>query len=219
MSEERLETLDVGARLGLQVEPMVEGTKLGLRVEPGEGLRLRALKESLNHIVERLLGGWKPSLFAKCFPTLAKENEAVLEALRASVVAAVHTALFEDLIAIIEEDVAKPLEELSLLVKNHSGPKNVKAWRPSGDPLLDMRAHDAKVLKYEKQRLVETVEASKMTTEGLLQKVESGRKQCHDNQLEIQSRLSPLNELYALSSELPQETMIACFHNIIDRMQ
>lgn len=63
-----------------------------------------------------------------------------------SVVEAVRNAVYEDLAGIIEEEgIAGPLEELSTLVKNYSGPKYAKAWRPSGDPAADARAHDAKV--------------------------------------------------------------------------
>lgn len=99
------------------------------------------------------LGGLKFVLssdfcFFRCFPSLATDNEAVLESIRLSVVEAVRRAIYEDLIGIIEEEgVAEPLEELSALVKNYAGPKYAKAWRPSGDPVADTRAHDAKVYK------------------------------------------------------------------------
>ncbi|XP_071524893.1 uncharacterized protein [Panulirus ornatus] len=186
-----------------------------LKIEQGDGARLRALKDAVNHILERLLGGWKASLFVKSFPTFAKQNGPVLEAIRASLVDTVSSALYEDISSIIDEDVAGSLERLGNLVKNYSGPKDVQAWRPSGNPSLDIRAHDAKVLQYEKQRLLESVEAAKKTSDELVQEVETGRKRCHDNHVEIQKRFSALNELVELSRSIPKDKMISFHHHVV----
>lgn len=193
---------------------MSEKTK-ELKTGETEGARVRALKEALNHSVEKVLGGWKASLFAKCFPSLATDNEAVLESIRLSVVEAVRRAIYEDLIGIIEEEgVAEPLEELSALVKNYAGPKYAKAWRPSGDPVADSRAHDAKFLQHEKQRLLESLESHRKSSEELLQHVKSGRKKCRENQKEIQSRLSALKELSDVCGRLQKEKRIAFCNNM-----
>lgn len=182
---------------------------VGLKIEEGEGARLRALKDAINHTVEKILGSWKPSLFVKCFPLLAKENEECLEAIRVSVVESVRRVIYEDINAIIEEDVAKSLEELGTLVKKYSGPLNRKSWRPSGDPVMDMRAHDAKVLQYEKMRLLKLVQSESKASEHLLKKVEAGRAECHKNHLEIKEHMSVLTKLNALALDLPQEKMMS----------
>ncbi|XP_047494336.1 uncharacterized protein LOC125042621 [Penaeus chinensis] len=186
-----------------------------LKTDETEGARVRALKEALNHSVEKILGGWKASLFAKCFPSLSTDNEAVLEAIRVSVVEAVRRAIYEDIGGIIEEEgVAGPLEELSALVKNYAGPKYAKAWRPSGEPVADARAHDAKFLQHEKQRLLESLESHRKGSEELLQRVKSGRKECRENQKEIQSRLSALKELSDVCGRLQKEKRIAFCNNM-----
>ncbi|XP_068201590.1 polyamine-modulated factor 1-like [Palaemon carinicauda] len=181
----------------------------GLKVDPAEGSRLRSLKESVNSSVEKILGGHKASVYAKCFPSLIPKNEAVLESVRVSLIDKVRDAIYEDLQHLIDTSVAEPLEELRILVKNHTGPKDVQAWRPSGDPLSDIRAHDAKVLHYEKQRLVETLEQEHKKSEELLMKVKLGREQCHNNSLEIQNRLSVVSEAKDVCSSLSKDYMVS----------
>ncbi|XP_042238443.1 uncharacterized protein LOC121876933 isoform X2 [Homarus americanus] len=149
-----------------------------------------------------------------CFPTLARENDAIMEAIRVSLVETVRKAIYDDLVAIIDEDVAGPLEELGTLIKNYTGPKDIEAWRPSGDPTKDMMAHDAKVLQHEKQRLLESVGNAKKISEAVLQKVKSGRKKCHNNHVEIQKRLTVLNELETVSRGLSKENMASASHDI-----
>ncbi|XP_066954694.1 uncharacterized protein [Macrobrachium rosenbergii] len=117
----------------------------GLKIDPSEGTRLRTLKESISNSVEKILGGYKASVYAKCFPSLIPKNEAALETVRVTLVDKIRDAIYEDLQQLIDNSVAEPLEQLRILVKNHSGPKDVQAWRPSGDPVSDIRAHDAKV--------------------------------------------------------------------------
>lgn len=58
---------------------------------------------------------------------------------------AVQETLDEDFAVLLDDDVVKPLEELSSVVKSYSGPKDKAAWRPPGDPACQMRAHDALV--------------------------------------------------------------------------
>lgn len=181
----------------------------GLRVEAGEGTRLRVLKESLNHAVEKVLGTWKASVFAKCFPSLIPENEAALEAFRVSLTEIVRNAIYEDLKLLIDDDVTNSLEQLGVLVKNYVGPKDVEAWRPSGNPVADVRAHDAKVLQHEKQRLLETLSLEQKKSEEMLHQIKAGREQCHNNSLEIQKRLSVLSEVKDVCDAMPKDYMIA----------
>lgn len=58
---------------------------------------------------------------------------------------AVQETLDEDFAVLLDDDVIRPLEELSSVVKSYSGPKDKAAWRPPGDPACQMRAHDAQV--------------------------------------------------------------------------
>lgn len=60
-------------------------------------------------------------------------------------VQAVQEALNEDFAVLMDDDVVRPLGELSSVAKSYSGPKDKAAWRPSGDPACQMRAHDAQV--------------------------------------------------------------------------
>ena len=86
--------------------------------------------------------------FYRCFPSLAKDNENFIEAMRVGIVEVVQKALLEDFDAMIDEDITKSLENFSTVVKNSSGSKGVIAWRPTGDPELHMMAHDAKVCEH-----------------------------------------------------------------------
>ena len=76
---------------------------------------------------------------------MACDNKDFIEAIRANIVEVVQKALLEDFDAMIDEDVVKSLGEFSTAVKNSSGPKGTVVWRPTGDPTLDILAHDAKV--------------------------------------------------------------------------
>ncbi|KAK4328944.1 hypothetical protein Pmani_000690 [Petrolisthes manimaculis] len=178
----------------------------------GEGPRVRALKEALDQTTCRVLAAFKPTLFAKCFPTFTKGNEAVVETILGSVVQAIQAALNEDLAVLLDDDVVRPLEELSSVANNYSGPKDKAAWRPPGDPACQMSAHDAQVLQHEKQRLLESVSAARTTSGELLQKVKATHKECQENQKEIHQRMAAISELVDISNtiHIPETSELYC---------
>ncbi|KAK8388479.1 hypothetical protein O3P69_020460 [Scylla paramamosain] len=173
-----------------------------LESEQGGGEKLLVVKGALQNAITRVLGGWKVSLLAACFPSLAQDNKDFIETIRVNIVEVVQKALLEDFDAIIDEDIVKALEEFSTAVKNSSGPKGTVAWRPTGDPELDMMAHDAKILRYEKQHLLESLKRAKLASSKAQEAVEEGYKKCHENQMEIQKNLSVINELLETSQAI-----------------
>lgn len=173
-----------------------------LESEQSGGGKLQTVKGALHNAITKVLGGWKVSLLATCFPSLAKDNEIYIEAIRANIVEVVQKALLEDFDAIIDEDTAKSLEEYSSVVKNSSGPKGIVAWRPPGDPELHMMAHDAKVLRYERQHILDSLKRAKMSSSKAQAAVEQGYKECQKNQVEIQRHLSIINELLETSEAI-----------------
>ncbi|KAK7068936.1 hypothetical protein SK128_008288 [Halocaridina rubra] len=180
----------------------------GIEIGKSDSARLRSLKEALNQYVEKILGTWKPSVFAKCFPTLVPENEAILQGLRESLVDNVRRAMYEDLQILIDDHGAQKLNELSEIVKKYSGPRDVQAWRPSGDPLEDIRVHDAKILQHEKKRCLESLSQERQKLVNLLQSVKEGRDECQMRSMEIQKRVSECKEAMDLCDSLPKDYMI-----------
>lgn len=166
------------------------------------GEKLQVVKAALHSAIARVLAGWKVSLLAACFPSLAFDNKDFIETIRVNIVEVVQKALVEDFDTIIDEEVVKSLEEFSTAIKNGSGPKGIVAWRPSGDPELDMLAHDAKVLRYEKQHILESLKHAKLASSRAQEAVERGYKKCHENQMEIQKNLSVINELLETSQAI-----------------
>ena len=84
-------------------------------------------------------------VFSRCFPSLAKKNKAVLNELRENIIFAIRGTVLPDLCEVVDEDVKDSLNKLNQLIKQDTNPKNIVAWRPTGNPEEDAKSHDAKV--------------------------------------------------------------------------
>ncbi|CAL4124274.1 unnamed protein product [Meganyctiphanes norvegica] len=194
-------------------ENMESEEQTGLSIGSNDSGRLRGLKEGLNHTVEKHMRCWKASLFTKCFPSLCRENDAILEEIRTAMVANARKNIYEELAGLLNEGVSDSLEELGGLLKSYSGNQNEKAWRPSGDVEEDILAHDVKILMYEKQRLIESVDKQAKITEELIRKVKVGRKQCQKSDLELEKRRKTINEVEEVTSQIPVEPITKILGN------
>ncbi|XP_045135976.1 uncharacterized protein LOC123518962 [Portunus trituberculatus] len=166
------------------------------------GEKLQVVKAALHTAMSRVLAGWNVSLLAACFPSLAVDNKDFIETIRVNIVEVVEKALLEDFDEMIDEDIVKSLEEFSTAVKDSCVSKGTVAWRPTGDPKLDMMAHDARVLYYEKQHILESLKHAKLVTSKAEEAIKQGYKKCHENQKEIQKNLSVVNELLETSQAI-----------------
>lgn len=78
---------------------------------------------------------------------MSKDNKNVIDALKVGMVEFVQKSLSEDFATLVDEDATKALNEFNSVIKRSCGSKDTIAWRPPGDPLLNMLAHDGKVCK------------------------------------------------------------------------
>lgn len=167
-----------------------------------EGEKLQVVRNTLNNAVSKVLGGWRSSLLASCFPSLSKDNKNVIDAMRASMAMAVQKALLEDFAMIVDEDVTKSLNEFNTIIKSCSGPKDSIAWRPPRDPQIHMLAHDAKVLQYEKEHILEALKRVKASSGRAQEAVDRENKECQKRHLEIERNMSVINDLLETSETI-----------------
>ncbi|XP_018016122.1 uncharacterized protein LOC108672875 [Hyalella azteca] len=152
-------------------------------VTPEDGARLENVKISLKSIVDRLLASWKCSLLSKYFPSITSKEEIILQKIISTVAEDLQRNLLRDLAEIVETEMKEPLQRLSNMVTQC--PKDTKAWRPSGDPIKDLAAHDLKVLQYEYSRLCDVLVREQQNTLLLKNKVLKLRNKVSENEREL----------------------------------
>lgn len=180
-----------------------ESSVLGLQTLPSDDPRMENVKRSLQCSLERILATWKLSLFAKSFPTLSSRNEVLVETLRQSILQSTREDLYRGMSELIASELQEPMQQLSALVAECQQPTGVKAWRPTGEPLLDLAAHDAKVLLHERSQLQEAVAKQRRVSIERQELVQSLRYTVLDNDRELKRRLQKLERVRSLCHQLP----------------
>jgi len=116
----------------------MEESENPLRASSEDARRVAVLKGSLRSCVDKLAATWKPSLFARCFPSIEASNPDFLEAVRKRAIEAFRA----DASAQVALEVAALTPDLERLALELSEAGDGAAWRHSGDPRADQRAHD-----------------------------------------------------------------------------
>jgi len=171
----------------------MEESENPLRASSEDARRVAVLKGSLRSCVDKLAATWKPSLFARCFPSIEASNPDFLEAVRKRAIEAFRV----DASAQVALEVAALTPDLERLALELSEAGDGAAWRHSGDPRADQRAHDMPVLRYELGKAAAAAAAEKRRTEAATQTLRALRRRLHDGRREAEARTEAYSAVLA----------------------
>nr|XP_022331211.1 polyamine-modulated factor 1-like [Crassostrea virginica] len=143
-----------------------------------DGKRMQLLKQSLDLSLEKFYSSIKFSLFKEHLRPLYEQHPQALKKMHAQLLEQLKQNVAEEMTWMLkEENIGKLLNGLSDLIDENPH-KSKKAWRPSGNPELDVLAHTAPYKLKEKERL-----------QGILSDLQSQNKLLKDAVRARQSKL------------------------------
>ncbi|XP_032831826.2 polyamine-modulated factor 1 [Petromyzon marinus] len=163
--------------------------------------RLSEFWVATDKLLERIPAALKLKHFAKSYPMVYADNPELLKKIHENSKEHLRKAIKEEMdLIVLEEGLEKLLGSLDELAK---GAPVEPAWRPSGDPASDVRAHLHKYLQQEPEFVRRSLQCCQRDTAALAQRVLDGRQQIQALQANIAAKRAQWEECYKICQEAP----------------
>ncbi|XP_078737074.1 polyamine-modulated factor 1 [Lampetra fluviatilis] len=164
--------------------------------------RMSELWIAIEKLLERLPAALKLKRFVKAYPMVHAHKPELLKKIHENSKEHLRNAIKEEMDLIVrEEGLEKLLGSLDEMAK---GAPVEPAWRPSGDPASDVRAHFHKYKRQEPEFVRRSLQRCQRDTAALAQRVLDGRQQIQALQAKITAKQAQWEECYKICQEVPR---------------
>ncbi|XP_071793908.1 polyamine-modulated factor 1-like [Asterias amurensis] len=173
-----------------------------------EGSHMIRLRDALQKTVKKCLEAGRYSTFARSYSFAHEKRPAALRSIREQFLENLESSVQKELELMIEEEgLVRLFNELDQHI--HEAPTQLSqpAWRPSGDPVEDVRSHLIQPKLREKERLEHLLEQVQQENKRLYQALVPRKQHLLDTKQKINEGLKPFDKAAAACKKVPTADM------------
>ncbi|XP_038072137.1 polyamine-modulated factor 1-like [Patiria miniata] len=173
-----------------------------------EGSHMIRLRDALQKTVKKCLEAGRYSTFGRSYYFAHEKRPEALRSIREQFLENLESSIQKELeLMIDEEGLVKLFNELDQHIQDAPTQLTKPAWRPSGDPVEDSRAHLIQPKLREKERLEHLLDQIEQENKRLHQAVLPRKQHLLDTKQKITEKMKTFDRAAAACRKIPEDEM------------